>query len=114
MNNGEALVSDVSDPNQLVELCPSMIDGLDTSSEEVAVAEHGVQLRAIAKAIEQLGRFGFSIPETLRAEKTRYPVARVDQRASLSEGRKIGAVPNARGRRVATGFAGWYLGAGRG
>ena len=61
----------VKDPSLLVELCRDVIDLLDASSEGVAVAEQEAQLRAIAKAIEQLEKTGVAVPTPLRAEKTR-------------------------------------------
>jgi hypothetical protein len=48
-----------------------VIDQLDASSEDVAVIEQEAQLRAIAKAIEQLKKSDVAVPESLRAEKTR-------------------------------------------
>lgn len=71
MNDGNAIDRFVKDPSQLVELCRDVIDQLDASSEEVAVAEQEAQLRAIAKAIEQLEKSGVAVPEPLRAEKVR-------------------------------------------
>jgi hypothetical protein len=61
----------VKDPSQLVELCQEVIDELDASSEDDTVAEQEAQLRAIAKAVEQLEKAGVRVPEPLRAEKTR-------------------------------------------
>ncbi len=75
MNDGDAIDRFVKDPSQLVELCRDVIDQLDASSEEVAVAEQEAQLRAIAKAVEQLERSGVAVPESLRAEKTRIAAA---------------------------------------
>lgn len=71
MNGGNDVDRFVKDPSQLVELCRDVIDQLDASSEEAAVAEQEAQLRAIAKAIEQLEKSGVAVPEPLRAEKTR-------------------------------------------
>jgi len=71
MSDGDAIDRFVKDPSQLVELCREVIDQLDFSSEEVAVEEQEAQLRAIAKAIEQLEKTGVAVPEPLRAEKTR-------------------------------------------
>jgi hypothetical protein len=61
----------VKDPSMLVELCREVIDQLDTSSEDAAVAEHEAQLRVIAKAVEQLEKSDVAVPDPLRAEKTR-------------------------------------------
>ena len=75
MNGGDDIVGFVKDPSQLVELCRDVIDQLDASSEDVAVAEQEAQLRAIAKAIEQLEKSGVGVPDPLRAEKTRLAAA---------------------------------------
>lgn len=75
MSNGDDIVGFVRDPSQLVELCRDVINQLDASSEEVAVAEQEAQLRAIAKAIEQLEKSGVGVPDPLRAEKTRLAAA---------------------------------------
>ncbi len=61
----------VKDPSLLVELCREVIEQLDASSEDSAVAEQEAQLRAIAKAVEQLEKSGVAVPDPLRAEKTR-------------------------------------------
>jgi len=61
----------VKDPSLLVELCREVIEQLDASSEDSAVAEQEAQLRAIAKAVEQLEKSGVPVPGPLRAEKTR-------------------------------------------
>jgi outer membrane protein TolC len=61
----------VKDPSLLVELCREVIEHLDASSEDSAVAEQEAQLRAIAKAVEQLEKSGVTVPDPLRAEKTR-------------------------------------------
>jgi hypothetical protein len=73
-NNGE-VERFVKDPSQLVELCRDVVEQLDVSSEGSAVAEQEAQLRAIAKAVEQLERSSVPVPETLRAEKTRLAAA---------------------------------------
>lgn len=61
----------VKDPSMLVEVCREVIDQLDASSGQAAVAEQEAQLRAIAKAIEKLEKSRVSVPDPLRAEKTR-------------------------------------------
>jgi hypothetical protein len=61
----------IKDPSLLVELCREVIDQLDAGSEEVSVVEQEAQLRAIAKAVEQLEKAGVAVPDPLRAEKTR-------------------------------------------
>ena len=75
MNEGSDIDGFVRDPSQVVELCRDVINQLDASSEEVAVAEQEAQLRAIAKAIEQLEKSGVGVPDPLRAEKTRLAAA---------------------------------------
>ncbi|MBK6323531.1 MAG: hypothetical protein IPF38_15595 [Burkholderiales bacterium] len=54
MNDGYEIARFVKDPSLLVELCREVIDQLDASSEDTAVAEQEAQLRAIAKAVGQL------------------------------------------------------------
>lgn len=75
MNGGADIEQFVKDPSRLVELCRDVIDQLDASSEDVAVPEQEAQLRAIAKAIEQLEKSGVAVPDPLRAEKTRLAAA---------------------------------------
>ena len=71
MSDGVDIDHFVKDPSLLVELCREVIEQLDTCSEESAVAEQEAQLRAIAKAVEQLVKSGVTVPDALRAEKTR-------------------------------------------
>jgi hypothetical protein len=61
----------VKDPSLLVELCREVIEALDASSDDAVVAEQDAQLRAIAKAVEQLEKTGIAVPDLLRAEKIR-------------------------------------------
>ncbi|SER35504.1 hypothetical protein SAMN05421690_10217 [Nitrosomonas sp. Nm51] len=75
MNDGDTIDRFVKDPSLLVELCRGVIDQLDASSEDVAVVEQEAQLRAIAKAVEQLEKSDVTVPESLRAEKTRIAAA---------------------------------------
>ena len=75
MSNGDDTVGFVKDPSQLVELCRDVIDQIDASFEDEAVAEQEAQLRAIAKAIEQLEKSRVGVPDPLRAEKTRLAAA---------------------------------------
>lgn len=65
----------VRDPSTLVEICREVIDRLDASSDDGAVAEQEAQLRAIAKAVEQLEKSRVAVPDPLRAEKTRLVAA---------------------------------------
>ena len=71
MSDGPEVGRFVKDPSLLVELCREVIDQLDASSEDTAVAEQEAQLRAIAKAVGQLEKSGVAVPDPLRAEKTR-------------------------------------------
>ena len=75
MSNGNDIDGFVGDPSKLVELCRDVIDRLDATSEDVAVAEQKPQLHHIAKAIEQLENSGVGVPDPLRAEKTRLAAA---------------------------------------
>jgi hypothetical protein len=75
MNDGPEVGRFVKDPSLLVELCREVIDQLDASSEDTAVAEQEAQLRAIAKAVGQLEKSGVAVPGPLRAEKTRLAAA---------------------------------------
>ena len=75
MSNGYDIVSFVKDPSQLVELYRNIIDQIDHSSEDGAIAEQEAQLIAIAKAIEQLEKSSIAVPDPLRAEKTRLVAA---------------------------------------
>jgi hypothetical protein len=61
----------VKDPGILVQLCREVIDQLHASSAAAVVTEQEAQLRAIARAVEQLEKSGISVPDPLRAEKTR-------------------------------------------
>ena len=63
------------DPSLLLEALRDLIEYLDSDAEEVPVAEQEVQLRAIAKAVEQLEKVGVPVPGPLRAEKTRIAAA---------------------------------------
>lgn len=71
MNDGSEIDRFAKDPSLLLELCREVIDQLDASSEDTAVAEQEAQLRAIAKAVGQLEKSGVAVPDPLRAEKTR-------------------------------------------
>lgn len=65
----------VKDPSQLAELCRDVIDQLDASSEDTSIADQEAQLKAIAKAVDQLEKTGVPVPDTLRGEKTRLAAA---------------------------------------
>ena len=68
------------DPGQLVELSRDVIEQSDASNGDVSVTDQEAQLRAIAKAVEQLEKSGVAVPDTLRAEKTRLAAALALQR----------------------------------
>ncbi|QEE28210.1 hypothetical protein FTW19_09500 [Terriglobus albidus] len=63
------------DPRILVQVCRGVIERLDTSSDSAAIAEQEAQLRAIARAVEQLEKSRVAVPDPLRAEKTRLAVS---------------------------------------
>lgn len=75
MNEDTDIDRYVKNPSLLADLCREVIDQLDASSEDTTAAEQEAQLRAIAKAVEQLEKSGVSVPESLRAEKTRIAAA---------------------------------------
>ena len=75
MSNGNDIDGFVGDPSKLAKLCRDVIDQLDATSEDAAVADQKAQLRVIAKAIEQLENSGVAVPDSLRAEKTCLVVA---------------------------------------
>ena len=61
----------VKDPSLLVDLCRDVIDQLDSYTDATDIGEQQTQLREIAKTIERLEKAGVSVPDVLRAEKTR-------------------------------------------
>lgn len=65
----------VKDPSLLAELCRDVIDQLDASSEDTSIADQEAQLKAIAKAVDQLEKTGVPVPDSLRGEKTRLAAA---------------------------------------
>lgn len=65
----------VKDPSQLAELGRDVIDQLDASSEDTSIADQEAQLKAIAKAVDQLVRARVPVPDSLRGEKTRLAAA---------------------------------------
>ena len=71
MSDGSEIERFVKDPGLLVELCREVIDEIDAGTDETDSAEREAQLREIAKAIERLEKVGVSVPDVLRAEKTR-------------------------------------------
>lgn len=63
------------DPSLLVDLCREVIDRLDTLADDAQTAEMEIQLREIAATIERLEKAGVTVPDVLRAEKTRLAAA---------------------------------------
>lgn len=63
------------DPSLLLEALRDLVEYLDSDAEDVPVADQEVQLRAIAKAVEQLEKAGVAVPQSLRAEKMRIVAA---------------------------------------
>jgi hypothetical protein len=52
-----------------------VIDRLDSGADDTDIGEQETQLREIAKAIERLEKAGVTVPDVLRAEKTRLAAA---------------------------------------
>ena len=71
MSHGMAVERFVQNPSLLVELCREMIERLDGGTENGDSGAMEVQLREIARAIDKLDKQGVSVPDALRAEKTR-------------------------------------------
>jgi hypothetical protein len=65
----------VKDPSQLIALCREVIALLSAQSDDAVAIAWDAQLKAIAKAIEQLERSAVAVPDPLRAEKTRLAAA---------------------------------------
>jgi hypothetical protein len=61
----------VKDPSLLIELCREVISRIDNGPGDPKAGEKEAQLREIAKAVEKLEKMGVSVPDSLRAEKTR-------------------------------------------
>lgn len=64
----------VKEPSFLIALCREVVYRIDSGAAGTKAAEKEVQLREIAKAIEKLEKKGVSVPDALRAEKTRLAV----------------------------------------
>lgn len=71
MNEDSSIERFVKDPSLLVDLCHDVIDQLDAYTDATDIDEQQTQLREIAKTIERLEKAGVSVPDVLRAEKTR-------------------------------------------
>lgn len=85
MSDSKDIERFVKDPGLLVELCQDVIDQIDTNSEDALVTEQEAQLRAIAKAVDQLEKSGVPVPDSLRSEKTRL----VASLATYTENRQV-------------------------
>lgn len=75
MSDSPDIAPYVKAPSLLVDLCREVIDGLDASTDDFDVGEREAQLREISKTIERLEKAGVSVPDVLRAEKTRLAAA---------------------------------------
>lgn len=64
----------VKDPSLLVDLCHQVIARIDTRDAD-KTAEMETQLREISRTVEKLERLGVTVPDALRAEKTRLAAA---------------------------------------
>ena len=74
-------------PEEMVELCCSVIDYLDAGSDQNDTAAMEVQLREIANAIQKLEKQKVPVPDVLRGEKTRLAAAlgmRTEAKAALN------------------------------
>jgi hypothetical protein len=75
MSNGNDIERFVKNPSLLIELCREVIDEIVESPCGAETAEKEAQLRIIARTIERLERAKISVPDVLRAEKTRLAAA---------------------------------------
>lgn len=71
MNQNIDTKSFLDNPSLLTEAFRQVIKSLDSSSEDDDTQEREAQLREIAKTITRLEKAGVSVPDGLRAEKTR-------------------------------------------
>lgn len=83
MSNEPEIERYVKDPSLLIDLCREVIDQLDAEYDDVEAAAMDAQLREISKAMENLEKQGISVPDVLRAEKTRLASALGVQAESL-------------------------------
>jgi hypothetical protein len=65
----------VKDPGLLVKLCRDVIDRIDAGSADPNAGEKEAQLREIARTIERLEKMRVTVPDALRAEKTKLAAA---------------------------------------
>lgn len=73
----------VKNPSLLVELCREVIDRLDTGGDDADVVAMETQLREISRVVGNLGRKGVTVPDVLRAEKTRLAAALAIQNETI-------------------------------
>lgn len=59
------------DPGRLVELCRQVIEQIVSGYNDPKFGEKEAQLKEIAKAVERLEKMKVTVPDALRAEKTR-------------------------------------------
>ncbi|CAG0955337.1 hypothetical protein METP3_00460 [Methanosarcinales archaeon] len=71
MSQGAEIKRYIKDPSLLIELCREVIDQFDIGNDNKETAAMEAQLREISKAVEKLEKLGVSVPDVLRAEKTR-------------------------------------------
>ncbi len=71
MNNSHDIASFIKDPSLLIELCRKVIDQLDIGDDREKMAAMEVQLNEIATTIDRLEKMHVTVPDVLRAEKTR-------------------------------------------
>ena len=88
MSEGDKIVDFVKDPSRLVGLCRDVINQISADSGDAGIAKQEAQLRAIAKAVDDLEKSGVDVPGPLRAEKTRIAAAiavRADAEQTLAQ-----------------------------
>ena len=71
-------------PVLLIKLCREVIERIDGVPDKVKTAVKTTQLREIVKAVEKLEKAGVSVPNALRAEKTRLAVE-LDSKAEAKQ-----------------------------
>lgn len=75
MNQASDIESYVRNPRLLVELITEVVDRFGNGQDESETTVMETQLREVAKAIDNLDKVGVTIPDALRAEKTRLAAA---------------------------------------
>ena len=74
----------LKNPVLLIKLCREVIERIDGVPDKVKAAVKTTQLREIAKAVEKIEKAGVSVPNVLRAEKTRLAVE-LDSKAETKQ-----------------------------